>query len=261
MTKTCPLCGKEFDQTCRAQKYCSKECSTVAWRAQKALWLKNFRAAHKKTRCVKACEICGKEFVARDSRQKYCSEECAKKAYNIRKAQRRRRASDGSKRIGVCKVCGKKFEQVKMGSRLYCSKRCANYIYAERARAAYKTKRQGNVRKYKRRKFIVPIIVPKTCKLCGKEFVPHVNNQRYCSPECRKEVNRRRFRAEYRRQREIKPFKIKRQLPLPEVSVCRCCGEKFKPSYPTEKFCSDDCRFEFFSPPLIKALVRFFRIK
>lgn len=58
MTKTCPVCGKEFVVT-RGRRYCSKACQ---------------RNAHRVTE--KACPICGAMFPVSRGR-KYCSKDCA----------------------------------------------------------------------------------------------------------------------------------------------------------------------------------------
>ena len=67
MTKTCPVCGKEFVVT-RGRRYCSRACQ---------------RNAHRVTE--KACPICGTAFpVARG--RKYCSLACRRKAERQKKA-------------------------------------------------------------------------------------------------------------------------------------------------------------------------------
>jgi len=101
------------------------------------------------------CLCCGKEFevlasIIRRGQGKYCSYSCAHKA-RTKKVKRK------------CEVCGKVFEAplglVVRGYAKYCSRSCRN----------------------KGRKVSYPI---KVCPICGKEFTPAINVQKYCSIKC-----------------------------------------------------------------------------
>lgn len=59
--KICPICGKEFEATANAKKYCSKWCSNKAVRHESA------------RRCK--CAWCGNIFLS-PRRKTYCSTEC-----------------------------------------------------------------------------------------------------------------------------------------------------------------------------------------
>lgn len=89
------------------------------------------------------------------------------------------------------------------------------------------------------------------CLRCGKDFEPAPKNarrQKYCSRKCALAASNDRRR-------------LGRNLdkpPLPSKAICHECGEVFKPAYPAEKFCSDECRFSFFHPSLILAFGKFF---
>ncbi|MBR6713516.1 MAG: hypothetical protein IKI76_11060 [Selenomonadaceae bacterium] len=78
--------------------------------------------------------------------------------------------------------------------------------------------------------------------------------QKFC-PRCRQLRKAEQSRQSYKRRKghifksKPKPIKPKPE-PLPEFNTCDICGKKFKPSYPREHFCSDDCRF---NSPLAKA--------
>ena len=101
----------------------------------------------------------------------------------------------------------------------------------------------------------------KQCKQCGKEFETQTRKT-FC-PECKKirkaEQNRRYVNSElgqaaqerYNAKRRKNPKLPKpKPEPLPKFNTCDICGKKFKPAYPREHFCSDDCRF---NSPLARA--------
>lgn len=75
----------------------------------------------------------------------------------------------------------------------------------------------------------------KTCKICGKSFMPH-GRQIYCSDKCADHTH-----TETRRKRKgIILFKDK---PAEERKyVCDFCGKEFIRSHPSQTFCSHDCR-------------------
>ena len=76
------------------------------------------------------------------------------------------------------------------------------------------------------------------CLRCGKDFEPskYYHRQKYCSRICALAASNDRRRK----------------------AICHECGEVFKPAYPAEKFCSDECRFSFFHPSLILAFGKIF---
>lgn len=72
----------------------------------------------------------------------------------------------------------------------------------------------------------------KKCKICGKEFEARQRNYTLCSPECRKENNRRLSRSldpEINRLR-VKQYneRLKRKL---KGFPCKFCGEEVKPFF------------------------------
>lgn len=97
----------------------------------------------------------------------------------------------------------------------------------------------------------------KQCKQCGKEFETQTRKT-FC-PECKKIRKAEQKRQSYARLHghikpkppKPKPIKPKPEpKPLPEFNTCDICGKKFKPAYPREHFCSDDCRY---NSPLARA--------
>lgn len=93
----------------------------------------------------------------------------------------------------------------------------------------------------------------RNCVICGKTFTPHSNNQKTCSKECSRENCRRLWRKYQQR-----VASEQKQKTIPTSAICHHCGKSFAPAYPKEKFCSNDCRFKFFRPPLINAFVKVF---
>lgn len=69
------------------------------------------------------------------------------------------------------------------------------------------------------------------CGICGKSFEPHNPAQKYCSPACAMEQERRRKKANYHRyhQDQTRPH------------ICAICGASFRAST-RAKYCSEECR-------------------
>lgn len=84
----------------------------------------------------------------------------------------------------------------------------------------------------------------KHCVICGKAFKAE-RNQKTCSPECRRKLNRR---------LTLQWLHDKRQE-ISDSATCSICGKTFKPNFPNEHFCSDVCRFD---SPLYKILQRLY---
>ena len=75
-----------------------------------------------------------------------------------------------------------------------------------------------------------------TCANCGVEFVPH-GAQKYCSVGCR--VARRKAKGAHEGE-------------LKADNKCRRCGREYEPQFTGDRFCSDECRWEYY-PPVVKA--------
>ncbi len=74
ITKTCVICGKEY-QGIPQSLYCSKECHSQEL-------LRRWHVKHPKPVLKRVCLVCGKEFVAESQNQQTCSLECRKIRYN-----------------------------------------------------------------------------------------------------------------------------------------------------------------------------------
>ena len=102
MTKTCIICGKEFEPYRPAQVTCSVECRKVyrldyikkyqkkhpekVRKYNKEIYRINYARELKKRKPV-TCPICGKEFIPQRKRI-YCSKECSKIA-NAKRTRKR----------------------------------------------------------------------------------------------------------------------------------------------------------------------------
>jgi len=106
-TKTCQICGKEFQSQAHNARYCSRECKLESKRRRR------ISSQGPSKTLSRTCVRCGDLFEARTANNKYCSQEC----YRIATAERKR-AERGTLRkntgmelskgvfLGLCSVCG-----------------------------------------------------------------------------------------------------------------------------------------------------------
>ena len=87
----------------------------------------------------------------------------------------------------------------------------------------------------------------KICPICGKQFETAKCHpwQKFCSKECAHVNTLACSRAARQRYRKI--GHNKGEIKRPAVPCCRTCGKTFEQHFPNEKFCSEDCRLDFFS--------------
>ena len=110
------------------------------------------------------CLLCGREFTCLSNRkQKYCSQlhrdvvhQYRRQGYAIADMVQRE-----------CRTCGKLFWTVRASPREYCSYGCMQ--------------KRGETR---------------TCRECGREYVPHSREQHYCCEWCRNQAHKREREAE-----------------------------------------------------------------
>ena len=93
-----------------------------------------------------------------------------------------------------CVICGKMFETV-YPSKITCSLECSAQRKSDTARAYQQRCREERH------------MPKKTCRVCGKEFVPKegTKNQSYCSRECKRQELNKRARDRYHEMRYIEP--------------------------------------------------------
>lgn len=73
--------------------------------------------------------MCEKEFLTKFSYQKLCSAECRQKQGYLKEKKRYEKSRSNSRKLAVCKTCGKNFEyhfRVGRGERHYCGRSCAS---------------------------------------------------------------------------------------------------------------------------------------
>lgn len=74
-------------------------------------------------------------------------------------------------------------------------------------------------------------IKPKTCPVCGKEFMAVRGTQVYCSRECHTQAYIRKKHAEA----------LERQKIQKEPKECPYCHKVFAPRHPLQKYCNPKC--------------------
>lgn len=119
------------------------------------------------------CRYCGASFKLTDKRQYYCSAECRTKANRMPRPRRPSTAKDRA-----CPQCGKMFTPGR--GQIYCSREC--FALAHPAKQHWEPENR-------------------TCRICGKEFLPYNYNQKYCSTECSAAANR--MQAKQRNEKAI----------------------------------------------------------
>ncbi|MBQ6296178.1 MAG: hypothetical protein IJK81_00525 [Selenomonadaceae bacterium] len=118
-----------------------------------------------------------------------------------------------------CVYCGKEFEP-NSNVQKYCSAECREKAYAT---VEGKTK---------------------ICPCCGTEFKPRYPIQKYCSRQCGRRAGDAR---EYeRRKNGYVPEPVKLIVWSPARRKCLNCGAEFVEHFSGDKFCSDDCCWNYY---------------
>ena len=121
----------------------------------------------------RTCEYCGNIFISESGQARFCSARC-RKAYS-----RMLKTKPEPKLEKICVVCGEPF-RTNCPGKVCCSEECS--VVHKRQWASQKWERTKAER------------APAHCAICGKEMVKY-RRRRYCSPECLREMNRRRSAA------------------------------------------------------------------
>lgn len=147
-TRTCIICGREFEMTRTAlvgdTKCCSRECAQKYARQAQVDKLQS---------TVRYCKECGKPFTPSNNNQHYCED------IHYR----------------PCPICGKsvavtEYGDLKSGKCRTCSPECYSKLLSIKSSETH------------------PKSEPKygTCVVCGKQFLlKHPYNQKTCSSRCR----------------------------------------------------------------------------
>ena len=130
----------------------------------------------------------------------------------------------------ICKICGKTFMTCSNAQK-YCSTECSAENTRRLQRKRYAAKRAKTPKP------------SRICIICGKTFTPHNNAQKCCSTECMGE-NYHRHQAKYKRLPKHLVIAVPKKF-QGRIAICHSCGHKFKQTFTNEKFCSDQCRADF----------------
>lgn len=200
-TRICKKCGKSFDVPTGKESYLCEECAR--------------KSKINGVLLERTCKICGASFMGYP-RSFFCPECSAerkkqqKKIYNQRKPVRPLGSTD------VCEACGKPYI-VNSGRQRYCpecAKEQVNKNIREHKReymAGYSEKSKELRAETRGKRYICPI--------CGKEFEKHTTRIT-CSPECEKELRRRRQnRADIKRGKRKIPADQRYNSGLPKSGV------------------------------------------
>lgn len=221
MTKTCPICGKEFAPSIHHRNYCSAEC------AKKGQYRPRPRIERRK------CLICGKEIDPDKRLVLYCSPECAKEAQRAAYRRWYQRAKSGACAVPkICPICGREVPEPS-GSRKYCSDACAKAARRQTTKI-----------------WVEKNLWPKqddrhVCRVCGKEIV-EPNRRKYCSDECAMEARRAQCRknsAEWAKRNEhdtsTQDTRTDRVRKVYMTRTCAMCGREYL-GHMRSKYC-DSC--------------------
>jgi len=134
---------------------------------------------------IKKCLVCGTEIAKKQSIKVKCKDgslkiitiphkkvhsRCFSEWKNLYRRLRRKKNLKDLK----CKWCGKLFHQKNLHNDSFCSRECATNTINKRkgVNVGYR----GTTHK---------------CKLCGKEYLAYVSNQKWCSKKCRRDIDYR----------------------------------------------------------------------
>lgn len=81
----------------------------------------------------------------------------------------------------------------------------------------------------------------RNCLYCGKEFVAKRNDHYCCSGQCACKIS-------FAKAKGITDFTSLKLKSTTASAKCYYCGNIFKPSFYNEKFCSDTCRLNHWTP-------------
>lgn len=130
-TKTCPVCGKDFEYllTQPPRTCCSRSCAAKL-RAQEKRHPFQTQKREPGKRTTTACPTCGKEFTYLASwPRKYCSNRCAGLGYAGTNLPNYGNGYDAS-----CETCGKVFRANKTVRGRFCSSKCFGKWQSEHIR-------------------------------------------------------------------------------------------------------------------------------
>lgn len=165
------------------------------------------------------CAQCGDDL-APSGRPMYCSRACSQKAQDAKKAAYRTKAKQ---RESNCAHCGAGFSTFQ-SSAIYCGKKCKRNSWGKRNPNSPALQRSRARRPVQ----VVCKVWADHCATCGQAFVSR-RQRIYCCEACFPTA----------------PIRRPKVSILPEVKVCRCCGNKYKPAFTgggPSQYCGADCK-------------------
>lgn len=199
--RACKNCGQLFEVPTGKEAYLCEEC------ARKSKYNSVLRE--------RTCKICGASFTGYP-RSFFCPECSAERKKQQKKIYKKRKASRPLGSTDVCENCGKEYI-VNSGLQKYCPD-CAEKKVKENIRAHKREYMAENIEKSEElkaetrgKRYICPI--------CGKEFEKHTSAAT-CSPECERELRRRRQnRSDIKRGKRKMPEDQRYDSGLPKSGV------------------------------------------
>lgn len=200
-TRICKNCGKAFDVPTGKESYLCEECSRKS---------KINSVLRERT-----CKICGASFMGYP-RSFFCPACSAERKRRQKKKYNRRNPARPIGSVDICEACGNPYI-VNSGRQRYCPE-CAEKRVRENIRehkreymAKYADKSRELKLDTRGKRYICPI--------CGKEYEKHTSAST-CSPECEKELRRRRQnRADIKRGKRKIPADQRYNSGLPKSGV------------------------------------------
>lgn len=199
--RICKNCGKAFEVPTRKESYLCEECAKKS---------KSNSVIRERT-----CKICGASFMGYP-RSFFCLECSAERKKQQKKIYNRRQPARPLGSTDICESCGKQYI-VNSGRQKYCPE-CAKEQVEKNIRAhkreymADNSEKSRELKKDTRGKRYI-------CQICGKEYEKHTSAST-CSPECEKELRRRRQnRADIKRGKRKIPADQRYNSGLPKSGV------------------------------------------
>lgn len=199
--RKCKNCGNVFEVSTGSAAYLCPECS--------------YEAKKKSVIRERTCKICGDTFLGYP-RSFFCPSCSADRKRQQKKIYNRRQPARPLGSVDICENCGKEYI-VKSGLQKYCPECAKEQVnrnirthkreyMAENSEKSEKLKAETRGKRY-------------ICPICGKEFEKHTSVAT-CSPECEKELRRRRQnRADIKRGKREIPEEKRYESGLPKSGV------------------------------------------
>lgn len=195
----CHCCGNIFLADRKTREYCSRSC-----------------ASKKKMGSVKICKMCGIEFIERTrgthDANIFCSRKCS---YEYIKVNANPKPKTCPVYFRYCMICGNIFTSKRPHRNICSLDKCNKKNTSNRSYENSKSKK---------------IEVERTCKECGKVFIPEYGNKRrlFCSQTCLEKHAKRIWKTTRRARKKNVTYETFDPLKILERDKwkCKLCGIK-----------------------------------